>query len=167
MELREMVNINPEKKEELAIAKIIKADDLLNQQIPSIFTRFSEKLQKSTMTRIIYEDGFALSTQNCVKFLDLTFFQTDGFDKYSFKTSFNAFVINTDSTKFANTYTRLSGYRNTTGQTGATFEYSISGTWDDYLAQKLGLASILIELGSHSYHQFERNQQAMWAMVRS
>ena len=71
------------------------------------------------------------------------------------------------SVSLANTYSGLSGYRNTTGQTSETFEYSISGTWDDYLAEKLGLASILIELGSHSYHQFERNQAAMWSMVRS
>lgn len=71
------------------------------------------------------------------------------------------------SNSLASTYTRLSGYRNATGQTSSTFEYSISGTWDDYLAEKLGLASILVELGSHSYHQFERNQAAMWAMVKS
>lgn len=66
---------------------------------------------------------------------------------------------------FANTYSQLSGYRNTTGQTGDTFEYGISGTADDWYAENLGVASVLIELGSHSYHQFERNQRAMWAMV--
>lgn len=71
------------------------------------------------------------------------------------------------SSILASTYSQLSGYRNTTGQTSSTFEYSISGTWDDYLAERLGAASILIELGSHSYHQFERNQAAMWAMVKS
>lgn len=71
------------------------------------------------------------------------------------------------SSELARTYSSLSGYRNTTGQTSTTFEYAISGTWDDYLAEKLGLGSILIELGSHSYHQFERNQAAMWAMVKS
>lgn len=64
-------------------------------------------------------------------------------------------------------YAQLSGYRNATGQTAAVFEYAISGTWDDWLAERLGAASVLIELGSHSYHQFERNQAAMWAMVRS
>lgn len=67
----------------------------------------------------------------------------------------------------AATYSSLSGYRNTTGQTGSTFEYSISGTADDWYGERLGVASVLIELGSHSYHQFERNQAAMWAMVRS
>ena len=71
------------------------------------------------------------------------------------------------SSSLASTYRQLSGYQNTTGQTSSTLEYSISGTWDDYLAERLGAASILIELGSHSYHQFEQNQAAMWAMVKS
>ena len=69
------------------------------------------------------------------------------------------------SVGFASTYSQLSGYRNTTGQAGDTFEYGISGTADDWYAENLGIASVLVELGSHSYHQFERNQRAMWAMV--
>ena len=70
------------------------------------------------------------------------------------------------SNSLAANYSRLSGYANTTGQTGETFEYSISGTADDWYAQKLGVPSILIELGSHSYNEFYRNKSAMWAMVR-
>lgn len=64
------------------------------------------------------------------------------------------------------TYSALSGYRNATGATGSVFEYSVSGTADDYYAERLGVASILVELGSHSYHQFDRNQKAMWAMLQ-
>lgn len=71
-----------------------------------------------------------------------------------------------NSSALAGTYAQLSGYRNTTGQTSGTFEYSVSGTADDWYAEKLGVPSILIELGSHSYHQFSRNQKAMWAMLR-
>jgi hypothetical protein len=67
----------------------------------------------------------------------------------------------------ASTYSQLSGYRNTTGQTGETFEYSVSGTADDWYAEQLGVASILIELSSHTSPQFERNQRAMWAMVNA
>lgn len=67
----------------------------------------------------------------------------------------------------ANTYSQLSGYRNTTGQTGETFEYSVSGTADDWYGEKLGTASILIELGSSSNPQFSRNQKAMWAMLNN
>lgn len=70
------------------------------------------------------------------------------------------------SNSLASDYSRQSGYANTTGQTSETFEYSISGTADDWYAQQLGVASILIELGSHSYHEFERNKNAMWAMAR-
>lgn len=70
-----------------------------------------------------------------------------------------------NSNAFANTYSQLSGYRNTTGQTSTTFEYGISGTADDWYGERLGVASILIELGSHTYNQFERNQRAMWAML--
>jgi predicted deacylase len=62
-------------------------------------------------------------------------------------------------------YAALSGYGNATGSS-TTFEYTVSGTADDYYAEKLGVASILVELGSHTYHQFDRNQQAMWTMLR-
>lgn|GEM_PF-5823351 len=46
------------------------------------------------------------------------------------------------------------------------FEYSISGTADDWYAEALGVPSVLIELGSSTNHQFSRNQKAMWAMMR-
>lgn len=65
----------------------------------------------------------------------------------------------------ASQYASLSGYRHSGGDSGE-FGYSITGTADDYYGEKLGVPSILIELGSHSYHQFERNQAAMWAMLR-
>jgi predicted deacylase len=70
-----------------------------------------------------------------------------------------------DSSARATTYASLSGYSNT-GNAPGTFEYDVSGTADDYYGQVLGVPSILIELGSHTYHQFERNQKAMWAMLR-
>lgn len=72
-----------------------------------------------------------------------------------------------DSGVLAASYAGLSGYRNATGSTASVFEYQITGTADDYFAEKLGVRSVLIELGSHTYHQFERNQKAMWAMLRS
>lgn len=71
------------------------------------------------------------------------------------------------SSSLATQYSRLSGYRNATGQSDDAFEYSISGTADDWYAQKMGTASILVELGSHSYDQFYTNQRAMWAMAKS
>lgn len=70
------------------------------------------------------------------------------------------------SSSRTSTYSSLSGYGNSTGATGSVFEYSVSGTADDYYGERLGVASMLVELGSHTYHQFERNQKAMWAMLR-
>lgn len=70
-----------------------------------------------------------------------------------------------DSAARAGIYTRLSGYGNMTGASD-TFEYGISGTADDYYGQVLGVPSLLIELGSHTSHQFDRNVDAMWAMLR-
>jgi len=66
----------------------------------------------------------------------------------------------------ASTYSQLSGYGNVTGQSGETFDYSISGTADDYYAQKLGIASVLVELSSHASSQSWLNRAAMWAMLR-
>ena len=65
----------------------------------------------------------------------------------------------------ASQYASLSGYRLSSGG-GSEFGYQITGTADDYYREKLGVPSILIELGSHSYHQFERNRSAMWAIMR-
>lgn len=65
----------------------------------------------------------------------------------------------------ASQYAGLSGYR-LSGGGGGEFGYQITGTADDYYREKLGVASVLIETGSHSYHQFELNQAAMWAMLR-
>jgi protein MpaA len=67
---------------------------------------------------------------------------------------------------YAATYSRLSGYGNVTGQSGETFDYAISGTADDYYAQRLGIASVLVELSSHSSSQSWLNRSAMWAMLR-
>lgn len=70
-----------------------------------------------------------------------------------------------NSSSLASTYAGLSGYRNTTGQSSTTFDYGISGTADDWYAERLGIASVLIELGSHTNPQFSTNQRAMWAMA--
>jgi predicted deacylase len=70
------------------------------------------------------------------------------------------------SNAYAATYSKLSGYGNITGQSSETFDYEISGTADDWYAQKAGIASVLVELGSHTYSQFSLNRAAMWAMLR-
>ncbi len=70
-----------------------------------------------------------------------------------------------DSASRASTYSQLSGYRNVTGQTAETFDYSITGTADDWYAEALGIPSVLVELSSHTSAQFDRNQKAMWSML--
>lgn len=66
----------------------------------------------------------------------------------------------------ASAYASSSGYRNMTGVSGA-FDYEITGTYDDWLCQRLGLASVLIELSTTYSSEFSRNRAAMWLMVRS
>ncbi|MEO5950462.1 MAG: M14 family metallopeptidase [Candidatus Saccharimonadales bacterium] len=70
-----------------------------------------------------------------------------------------------NSNSLVQSYAAMSGYRNITGQSSTVFQYGISGTADDWYAEKLNIPSILIELGSHTNPQFDRNQKAMWAMV--
>ena len=71
-----------------------------------------------------------------------------------------------DSAGLAATYSQLSGYRNMTGNGGA-FDYSTTGTYEDWIAQKLGLPSLIIELASSTNSEFARNKSALWTMVRS
>lgn len=69
-----------------------------------------------------------------------------------------------NSVSMAGVYSQLSGYQNVTGQTGETFDYSVTGTADDWYAA-MGIPSLLVELSSHTSAQFERNQKAMWRIV--
>jgi predicted deacylase len=72
-----------------------------------------------------------------------------------------------DSGALAAKYASLVGYDNGTGNSSEIFSYEISGTYDDWLAQKLGSPSIIIELGSYSYRNFGHHRQAFWAMATS
>lgn len=69
-----------------------------------------------------------------------------------------------NSVSTASLYSQLSGYQNVTGNTGETFDYSVTGTADDWYAA-IGVPSLLIELSSHTSAQFDRNQKAMWRLV--
>lgn len=71
-----------------------------------------------------------------------------------------------DSGSLAGMYSQLTGYRNMTGNGGA-FDYSTTGTYEDWVAQKVGLPSLIIELASSTASEFARNKAALWAMVRS
>jgi protein MpaA len=86
----------------------------------------------------------------------------------SYHSSASYAIANTcgNSASLADMYADLTGYRNMTGVSGA-FSYQITGTYDDWICERLGRASVLIELASHSSPEFSRNRAAMWAMVKS
>jgi predicted deacylase len=69
------------------------------------------------------------------------------------------------SAALAAKYAQMTGYNNMTGVSGA-FSYPITGTYDDWLREKYGLKSILIELSSNTYSEFSRNKAALWEMVK-
>ncbi|MES2630827.1 MAG: M14 family metallopeptidase [Patescibacteria group bacterium] len=71
-----------------------------------------------------------------------------------------------NSAALAAKYAQLSGYRNMTGN-GSAFSYEITGTYDDWLCEKQGRQSVLLELASSSNAEFSRNKAAMWEMARS
>lgn len=71
-----------------------------------------------------------------------------------------------NSSARASTYASLSGYSNMTGVGGA-FDYEITGTYDDWICQRLGLPSVLIELSTSYSSEIDRNRAAMWQMIRS
>lgn len=71
-----------------------------------------------------------------------------------------------NSASLAATYANLTGYNNMTGVSGA-FSYQITGTYDDWICETLGLPSVLIELSTSSNSEFSRNKAALWAMTRS
>ncbi|MBC7943032.1 DUF2817 domain-containing protein [Candidatus Saccharibacteria bacterium] len=71
-----------------------------------------------------------------------------------------------DSSSLAATYAQMTGYSNMTGSVGA-FEYAVSGTYDDWISERLGLPSVLVELASSTNSEFYRNKAALWAMARS
>lgn len=61
-------------------------------------------------------------------------------------------------------YAGLVGYRNATGESG-TFDYDITGAFEDWTYRNRGIPSMVIELGSYVYHDFNSHRAAMWAML--
>ena len=64
----------------------------------------------------------------------------------------------------ADQYARMVGYANMTGVSSA-FSYQITGTYDDWMCERQGLPSVLVELTTHSYSEFYTHRPAMWAIV--
>ena len=68
------------------------------------------------------------------------------------------------SAGYASKYASLVGYRDATGQAG-TFDYDITGAYEDWTYSKQGIPSMVIELGSYGYSNFQHHQSAMRAML--
>lgn len=71
-----------------------------------------------------------------------------------------------NSASLAATYSNLVGYSNMTGVIGA-FSYPITGTYDDWLRDRYGLTSVLVELSTNYSSEFWRNKTALWTMLKS
>lgn len=61
-------------------------------------------------------------------------------------------------------YAGMVGYRNATGMS-STFDYDITGAYEDWTYRNLGIPSMIVELGSYSYHNFAHHRAAFWAML--
>ena len=68
------------------------------------------------------------------------------------------------SATYASTYASLTGYRDMTG-VGETFDYDITGAYEDWTYKNLGIPSMVVELANYSYVNFERHRSALWRMV--
>ncbi len=69
------------------------------------------------------------------------------------------------STGKAREYSSLVGYRNGTDASSEIFNYEITGTFDDWLIEKLGTPSIIVELGSYTSRNFSHHRPAMIKML--
>ena len=68
------------------------------------------------------------------------------------------------SAGYAANYASMVGYSNATGQNG-TFDYDITGAYEDWTYAEQGIPSMVIELGSYSYYSFSHHRAAMRAML--
>lgn len=62
-------------------------------------------------------------------------------------------------------YGRSAGYRAVAeSQLGGTFNYDTTGAYENWLHDKVGIPTLLIELPGNTANYFSRNRAAMWAM---
>lgn len=68
------------------------------------------------------------------------------------------------SASYAAKYASMVGYRNATGE-GGTFDYDITGAYEDWSYRNEGIPSMVIELGSYGYYSIDHHRAALWAML--
>jgi len=69
------------------------------------------------------------------------------------------------SATMAAKYSSMVGYRNATGSSSTTFDYDITGAYEDWSYRNMGIQSMVIELGSYTYASIGSHRQALWAML--
>ena len=69
------------------------------------------------------------------------------------------------SAGYAAKYASMLGYRDATGGSG-TFDYSITGAYEDWTYRNEGIPSMVIELGDYGYADINAHKAALWAMLR-
>ncbi|HIA92063.1 TPA: DUF2817 domain-containing protein [Candidatus Saccharibacteria bacterium] len=70
------------------------------------------------------------------------------------------------SETYAATYAKLAGYRNTTGQSSqSTFNYNVTGSFEEWTVDNKGIPSMIVELTSYSSANFAGHKSALWAML--
>ncbi len=69
------------------------------------------------------------------------------------------------SAGYAARYASMVGYRDATGQ-GGTFDYDITGAYEDWTYANRGIPSMVIELGSYGYFNFAHHRAALEAMLQ-
>ncbi len=69
------------------------------------------------------------------------------------------------SATMAAKYASMVGYRNATGTSSSTFDYDITGAYEDWSYRNMGIQSMVIELGSYTYASIGTHRQALWAML--
>ena len=67
------------------------------------------------------------------------------------------------SASYAAKYASMVGYSNATGK-GDTFDYGITGGYEDWAWRNNGTPAMVIELGSYSAYYINHHQAALWAM---
>lgn len=70
------------------------------------------------------------------------------------------------SAGFAARYASMVGYRDVTNSSNSSFEYDITGSYEDWTYRNEGIPSMVIELGSYGYFSIAHHRNALWAMVQ-
>lgn len=71
-----------------------------------------------------------------------------------------------DSRALATTYGQLARIPSYGNDGNSNFDYDTTGAYDDWLADKYGIGSILIELSTHTGNEFNRHRTAIMAMLQ-